>query len=359
MFMAKTYLSGDDPGEIEQRTQSQINDARRPSSMAMSSQMMDDANDDMTPAIERRINSDNLYKIKSAGERKLEASPELDAQVARERAEKERAKKKDKKRKKQPKVEKTTAQNPEPERQKLDLDNIYPSAKPEQHEEVEKNWRKSMQAQKTLPERARIDNAKFADRTDRILAAFLIEATACLFGIISLFPFKNASFLEWLFNVIPFVLIILAAAILCYDFKEKKMVTVHFSQRDAYFWASVIPFLALRIGLATIIEQIIPNLAFGIDSILGTVLGIWVGAYIHYEILFNNKILYEAKLSLINMGIFSALYFISILFPALTLGDGIIAISTCLYQLCFGIVFCTILFFIDIEAGKLIKTAQL
>lgn len=89
--MAKTYLSGNGPDESEPLTESQINDARRPSSMAMSSQIMDEANDDETPAIERRSSHDNLISFSEhIGDRKLSANPEFEAaELHRREAEKE------------------------------------------------------------------------------------------------------------------------------------------------------------------------------------------------------------------------------------------------------------------------------
>ena len=78
--MAKTYLSDNGPDEPEPLTESQINDARRPSSMAMPDSILRDADDDETPAIERQISRANLVSFsENVGTRNLKADPEFEA----------------------------------------------------------------------------------------------------------------------------------------------------------------------------------------------------------------------------------------------------------------------------------------
>lgn len=86
--MAKTYLSGNGPDEPEPLTESQINDARRPSSMAMSDSILHAADDDETPAIERQISHANLVSFsENVGTRNLKADPEFEAAELKRRAE--------------------------------------------------------------------------------------------------------------------------------------------------------------------------------------------------------------------------------------------------------------------------------
>ncbi len=78
--MAKTYLSGNAPDESEPLTESQINDARHPSSMAMSDSILRDADDYETQAIERQISHANLVSFsENVGTRNLKADPEFEA----------------------------------------------------------------------------------------------------------------------------------------------------------------------------------------------------------------------------------------------------------------------------------------
>lgn len=91
--MAKTYLSGNGPDEPEPLTESQINDARRPSSMAMSDSILHAADDDETPAIERQISHTNLASLsESVGTRNLKADPEFEAAELKRRAEEQEKK---------------------------------------------------------------------------------------------------------------------------------------------------------------------------------------------------------------------------------------------------------------------------
>ena len=93
--MAKTYLSGNGPDESEPLTESQINDARRPSSMAMSDSILRDADDDETPAIERQISHTNLASLsESIGTRNLKADPEFEAAELKRRTEEQEKKRK-------------------------------------------------------------------------------------------------------------------------------------------------------------------------------------------------------------------------------------------------------------------------
>ena len=90
--MAKTYLSGNGPDESEPLTESQINDARRPSSMAMSDSILH-ADDDETPAIERQISHANLVSFsENVGTRNLKADPEFEAAELKRRAEEQEKK---------------------------------------------------------------------------------------------------------------------------------------------------------------------------------------------------------------------------------------------------------------------------
>lgn len=92
--MAKTYLSGNGPDESEPLTESQINDARRPSSMAMSDSILHAA-DDETPAIERQISHANLVSFsENVGTRNLKADPEFEATELKRRAEEQEKKRK-------------------------------------------------------------------------------------------------------------------------------------------------------------------------------------------------------------------------------------------------------------------------
>lgn len=93
--MAKTYLSGNGPDESEPLTESQINDARRPTSMAMSDSILRDADDDETPAIERQISHANLVSFsENVGTRNLKADPEFEATELKRRAEEQEKKRK-------------------------------------------------------------------------------------------------------------------------------------------------------------------------------------------------------------------------------------------------------------------------
>ena len=181
--MAKTYLSGNGPDESEPLTESQINDARRPSSMAMSDSILRDADDDETPAIERQISHTNLASLsESVGTRNLKADPEFEAAELKRRAEEQEKKRKaeaDAKKQKildeqksKEKADKSSNPPKSPEAdKKFDFASLYPEPAKTVGGESEADWQKRKDDTKPIPERVRIED-KIPSHMNRIFISY-------------------------------------------------------------------------------------------------------------------------------------------------------------------------------------------
>ena len=85
------FLSGNEPQEIEEKTEAQKIDERRPAAMATSKSMYDFAENGDIPAIEQRIDTQNIIGEKNeASQPKFEIDSKF-AQEMKEREAKERA----------------------------------------------------------------------------------------------------------------------------------------------------------------------------------------------------------------------------------------------------------------------------
>ena len=98
------FLSGPEPEEIEEKTIAEINDAKRPEAMSVSSSLFDLAETDDRPAIEQQAAKGVLFRANNAEEKvassqtgggntlKVDAdfAAEIHARNAKEKAEREK-----------------------------------------------------------------------------------------------------------------------------------------------------------------------------------------------------------------------------------------------------------------------------
>ncbi len=230
--MAKTYLSGNGPDESEPLTESQINDARRPSSMAMSDSILRDADDDETPAIERQISHANLVSFsENVGTRNLKADPEFEAAELKRRAEEQEKKRKaeaDAKKQKildeQKSKEKADKSSPPPKSpeadKKFDFASLYPEPAKTVGGESEADWQKRKDDTKPIPERARIDD-KIPSHMNRIFISYALQIIAILLAAFIVLPLKLPAFLTVIIIGISAAVIILSSFVAFFDFKKK------------------------------------------------------------------------------------------------------------------------------------------
>ena len=355
--MAKTYLSGNGPDESEPLTESQINDARHPSSMAMSDSILRDADDDETPAIERQISHANLVSFsENVGTRNLKADPEFEAAELKRRAEEQEKKRKaeaDAKKQKildeqksKEKADKSSNPPKSPEAdKKFDFASLYPEPAKTVGGKPEADWQKRKDDTKPIPERARIED-KIPSHMNRIFISYALQIIAILLAAFIILPLKLPAFLIVIIIGISAAAIILSSFVAFFDFKKKSALIYHDSERGYLFWASVIPFLLLRFILVDALLKILPTLPLNIQQGIAF-LGIPAGAYWQYQLLGKNKIPYSQKYTIANTSIFAVIIILNML-SAGPIGA--------MLQLSNNMLFILAYYLVDKAAGDMTKT---
>lgn len=352
--MAKTYLGGNGPEEEEQRTEAQINDARLPSSMTMSERIMNAADDDETPAIERRINHAGLVSISEhIGERKLDADPEFEtAELKRRELEKEQKEKTKQAEAKQTKDTKPTkeVENKKSAKQStsksdcakakdFDFNSLYPNAK-----KIDDN--------SELPKagRAKIDEIA-EDQSIRLLTSIVLQLASFVAFILSALPLipKYLGFINVMLYIASAIFMVASAVILFYDLKNKVFVKYPYSQRKQFVYTTIVPFLVFRIVAIIVINALLPKLFYNLQLTVAAV-GVPIVSYYQYMLLQKNKISYSQKLTAINTGVIVILI---IIFVILTAKDGVFPIFTSILDV--GIL-AIVFYLFDRFAGKMTKT---
>ena len=355
--MAKTYLSGNGPDEPEPLTESQINDTRRPSSMAMSDSILRNADDDETPAIERQISHANLVSFsENVGTRNLKADPEFEAAELKRRAEEQEKKRKaeadakkqkildEQKSKEKANKSSTPPKSPEADK-KFDFASLYPEPAKTVGGEPEADWQKRKDDTKPIPERARIDD-KIPSHINRIFISYALQIIAILLATFIVLPLKLPAFLTVIIIGISAASIILSSFVAFFDFKKKSVLIYHDSERGYLFWASVIPFLLLRFILVDALLKILPTLPLNIQQGIAF-LGIPAGAYWQYQLLGKNKIPYSQKYTIANTSIFAVIIILNML-SAGPIGA--------MLQLSNNMLFILAYYLVDKAAGDMTKT---
>lgn len=370
--MAKTYLSGNGPDESEPLTESQINDARRPTSMAMSDSILHAADDDETPAIERQISHANLISFsENVGTRNLKADPEFEAAELKRRAEEQEKKRKTEANAKKQKIldeqkskekadkssnppknpeadkkpQKPAEPTPEKPDKKFDFASLYPEPAKTVGSESEADWQKRKDDTKPIPERARIDD-KIPSHMDRIFISYALQIIAILLAAFAVLPLKLPAFLIVIIIGISAAAIILSSLVAFFDFKKKSALIYHDSERGYLFWASVIPFLLLRFILVDALLKILPTLPLNIQQGIA-LLGIPAGAYWQYQLLGKNKIPYSQKYTIVSTSIFAVIIILNML-SAGPIGA--------MLQLSNNMLFILAYYLVDKAAGDMTKT---
>ena len=355
--MAKTYLSGNGPDESEPLTESQINDARRPSSMAMSDSILHADDDDETPAIERQISHTNLASLsESVGTRNLKADPEFEAAELKRRAEEQEKKckaeadaKKQKSRDEQKSKEKADKSSNPPKSpeadKKFDFASLYPEPAKTVGGESEADWQKRKDDTKPIPERVRIED-KIPSHMNRIFISYALQIIAILLATFIILPLKLPAFLTVIIIGISAAAIILSSLVAFFDFKQKSALIYHDSERGYLFWASMIPFLLLRFILVYALLKILPTLPLNIQQGIAF-LGIPAGAYWQYQLLGKNKIPYSQKYTIVSTSIFAVIIILNML-SAGPIGA--------MLQLSNNMLFILAYYLVDKAAGDMTKT---
>ena len=329
------FLSGLEPEEIKEKTTAELEDEKRPSTMAVSASMFDLAETDDRPAIEQKVakgvifaqNTDNS-EIKAAASAGSGAkdfhidaafAAEMHERTAKEKA--ERAKKqqeaeaaaaKMRAERKQEIAEKLQeAQSLDPDEIKKDnleeqraenLDKLYPDPIPEQSDVEEALWQKRKEKGAQIAGRAKLDSVYDSELHKGII-------TTSIFGILGLalqlVSDYTGSFFPTFIRVILFV-----ASMIAYIYgyqclrkvsKKYRNKKIPSDQESTFTLASLLPFMALR----TVIMGVFGGLPIPIvGGIIGTLLGVMIGSSLHYTFLDKFQIEASDKIVILNTSLY-------------------------------------------------------
>ena len=325
-------LTGEDPGEVEKKTEAQKIDEYRPASMSASNSMFAAAEDDETPAIDQKVEHQGIITETRNSKPDFEIDEKFEDEIkrreAKEKAERDKRQKaadrkaKAEEAKRQAKIErqlkKSQSLDPDEieeqakeEHRKENLTKLYPDARPYASDVEEAIWQKRKENGAQMAGRAKI-----VDYVDEKLAGSIKMSLACqtigiilfvLPSIISftglLEPFKI--FLQF-FSVI---LIITGAVILYSGANNTRHKIVPSDQKNSFFAASIIPGLCVRALIITVLTiplSIIPSAG----PILATVAGVAIGASIHYSFLNHYDIYVSTVTTLINTLVYAVYSFV-------------------------------------------------
>ena len=325
------FLSGDEPQEIEEKTEAQKIDERRPAAMAASRSMFEAAENDDTPAIEQKIANQDIigehkednqpkFEIDSFFEQEMKTrmAEERTARAKREEAQKEQAKQVARIRKEAVKKELEHAQTLDEEelRDKIaeetsrsNLQKLYPDAKPLTTDVEDELWRQRTGNGRKASERAKIESVYDANLSKTITLSFVMQLVGVIILASTLFG-QLKGLIAALIHLAGIAVIFSSAVLLALQCEKCKNRTIPFDQRTKFTLATVIPGLALRFICIDIFAKV-PITGPYICYIAGAA----VGASVHYQI--TNR--YKIYVSITNTAINTLAYAIVCLLELLPL----------------------------------------
>ena len=327
------FLSGPEPEEIEEKTAAELDDAKRPAAMAVSSSMFDLAETDDRPAIEQRVAKGALFdqdtkseqqaaKARQGGERHLKVdaafAAEMHAREAKEHEERERRHKAEEaatsvakeNREAAAKQELTTTRtlDPEEEHDKLQLEQqtdneqkLYPDPIKRYTDADDEILKRDLQKGK-LPGRARLAE-KFDEKLHRsIMVSFVCSAAAAVLYFMFYATEHNRNFPGFMRTISLVVAIgflayatftLYTAGKRCHDH------TIPYDQRSMYILAMLGPGILFRLGTAAVLTTFM-GLFGAAGGMLATFAGILLGASAHYTMLATFNVPFGQELPFIN-----------------------------------------------------------
>lgn len=314
------FLSGAEPQEIEEKTEAQKIDERRPAAMAASKSMFDAAEDDSTPAIEQKIvNQDIIGEHSQSSQPKFEIDSffeqEMKARVAEERA--ERAKREEEQKKQERQVAKARKEAVKKElehAQTLDedelrakiaeetarsnLQKLYPDAKPLTSDVEDELWRRRTDNGRKAAERAKIESTYDMNLSRVIAWSLIVQLTGAFIAIGSYLALPNKAIATLLY-LAGIATIFSSVAPLVSQCNKCKNRAIPSDQRNKFTLATTIPGLALRMIFINLFTRIPIT-----GSFIGCIAGTAIGASFHYQ--FINR--YQVYVSIADTALNTAIY---------------------------------------------------
>ena len=312
----RKLLTGPEPEEAEQKTAAQLEDEKRPSAMALSTKMYDEAEEGDQPSIEQRFEQKEVKTATHTGknfaiDKDFEAAmherekAEHDARMkARAQAAEEQKRKQEKRDQEiSEKIQETQSLDPEELREEqleiehaANLKKLYPDPVKTESDVEDALWRKRTDKGAQIAGRAKLEDVYDSKLHSGIITSSIIGILSLILYAISnlsgpFFPF----FIRLIFFIGSTVAMICSYSALSKCSKKYRKKKIPSNQENAFTLASILPFMALRIGIASAF------LGFpGIGGIAGTVIGVLIGSSLHYTFLFKFQIEASDKIVLLN-----------------------------------------------------------
>lgn len=333
------FLSGPEPEEIEEKTAAEINDAKRPEAMSVSSSMFDLAETDDRPAIEQQANKGVLFRDNESEEKsakgqstgggnalKVDAdfAAEMHARDAKEKAEREKRREEAEKAAKTKKAEReqkiaerlkgtqTLDEDDLKDQLKEEIaaenrEQLYPDAKPITADVETELWKERTDQGKQIAERAKIVDVHNTNLDRAIKISIVLSVIgSILAALAAISNLKNS--IAVTFYVASVVIIAAAFILLLAEANRAKKHQISSDQHTQFMLATLIPGVTMRVLIIALVAQIPMTGGF-----VCAVAGAAVGGSIHYAILNRFGIAVSVKDTLIN----TALYFVVLCFQYL------------------------------------------
>ena len=297
------FLSGNEPQEIEEKTEAQKIDERRPAAMATSKSMYDFAENGDIPAIEQRIDTQNIIGEKNeASQPKFEIDSKF-AQEMKEREAKERAERAEREKEQKEQDEKTRKKRQNEIEEKLkqpqtldeeesrrelaeetarnNLSKLYPDAKPLQSDIEDELWRRRTDNGRKASERAKIESTYDTDLSKAISVSLLMQIPGIVIIAGAFFGQPKGIVLPILY-IVGIAAIIASTIILIGQANKCKNRTIPSDQQAKFTLATTIPGFILR----------------------GYIAGSAIGASIHYQVINRYNVSVSVTDTILNTTVF-------------------------------------------------------
>ncbi len=317
MFHKTGFLSGDEPRELEEKTEAQKIDERRPAAMATSKSMYDFAENGDIPAIEQRIDTQNIIGEKNeASQPKFEIdskfAQEMKEREAKERAEREKEQKEqdEKSRKKrqneiEEKLKQPQTLDEEESREELaeetaknNLSKLYPDAKPLHSDIEDELWRRRTDNGRKASERAKIESTYDINLSKAISVSLLMQIPGIVIIASAFFGQPKGIILPILY-IVGIAAIIASTIILISQANKCKNHTIPSDQHAKFTLATTIPGFILRLLFIALFSGIPLT-----GSLIGYIAGSAIGASIHYQVINRYNVSVSVTNTILNTTVF-------------------------------------------------------
>lgn len=312
------FLSGTEPEEKEKKTEAQINDERRPDSMRVSQEISRHYNEtDERPAIEQVFEHNEVKASKHTGKnfsidrnvaQEIHARKKAEHEARMKAREKAAAEQKEEQAKRDQeiaeKIKETQSLDPNEikakhraEQEKANLEKLYPDPIKEQSDVEEALWQKRKDKGAQIASRAKLEDVYDDKLHNGIIKSFIFQLLGLgIYATIITTDTTFSVYIKFLFYAGCAIAFIFSYRLLRQCSEKYINKEIPSDQESLFKLATLLPFMALRISIASIIAQT-PI----IGGALGTLICVAIGSSLHYSFLYKYHIAASRELVALNV----------------------------------------------------------